>query len=215
MGGRGGASGARDHSAGCDGPSANLQLIRYSWRILGMQQRMWEDGGKRRGVRAGPVGGREPLPRRCNPAAMAATVALQNHQPGIRDLAAAMCGSVKAMLRAVPIALFAVSLIGSPLFALYCNDTSEAAMACCQGDMANCNQPGKTEDCCNKKSPEPGDAAAVLLKAPAPLKVALVAACVASPVALAPPLPWTSASHRRASRTVHGPPPTATTVLRV
>lgn len=138
----------------------------------------------------------------------------RNPRPGMPGLAAAICGSVNAMPRAVTIALLAVSLAGSPLLALYCNDTSEAAMACCQGDMANCNQPGKTEDCC-KKSPQRGDGAAVLLKAPAPLKVALVAGWVAAPVALAPPLPWTSAAHLRASRTVHGPPPTATTVLRV
>ena len=131
----------------------------------------------------------------------------------MRGSPAAICASVKAMLRAVTIALLAVSLAGSPLLGLYCNDTSEAAMACCQGDMANCNQPGKAEDCC-KKSPERGDPAAVL-KAPAPLKAALVVGCVAAPVALAPPLPSTSASHLRACRTVHGPPPTATSVLRV
>jgi hypothetical protein len=62
----------------------------------------------------------------------------------MRVPAVAICGSVNVVIRAVTIALFAASLVGSPLLALYCNDTSEAAMACCQGDMANCNQPGKT-----------------------------------------------------------------------
>jgi hypothetical protein len=121
---------------------------------------------------------------------------------------------VKDVLRAVTIASLAVTLAGSPLLGLYCNDASEAAMACCQGDMANCNQPDQTEDCC-KKSPAPGDAAAVLLKAPAPLKAAFVVGWVAAPEPLAPPRPGISPSDLRVSRAVHGPPPTAITVLRI
>jgi hypothetical protein len=132
----------------------------------------------------------------------------------MRGLATAICGRVSAVLRVATIAFLTATLGGSPLLGLYCNDASEAAMACCQGDMANCNQPGKTEDCC-KKSPQPGDAAAVLMKAPGPVKVALLVGCVAVPVALAPPLPGVSTSQLRASRSVHSPPPTAITVLRV
>lgn len=46
--------------------------------------------------------------------------------------------------------LVAVGLLGTPLAALYCNQTDMAAMACCQGDMPHCNMPDKTEDCCRR-----------------------------------------------------------------
>jgi len=45
--------------------------------------------------------------------------------------------------------LAAVGLLASPIATLYCDPQGPAAMACCQGDMSECNQPGKTEDCCN------------------------------------------------------------------
>ena len=44
--------------------------------------------------------------------------------------------------------LVAVGLSASPVAGLYCDTQGQAAMACCQGDMSQCNQPGKTEDCC-------------------------------------------------------------------
>lgn len=46
--------------------------------------------------------------------------------------------------------VIALSLLGSPLAALYCNQADAAAMACCRGDMSHCNMPGKTEDCCRR-----------------------------------------------------------------
>lgn len=46
--------------------------------------------------------------------------------------------------------VIALSLLGSPLAALYCNQTDAAAMACCRTGMASCNVPGKTEDCCKR-----------------------------------------------------------------
>jgi hypothetical protein len=54
------------------------------------------------------------------------------------------------MLKAVATAALAVALVGSPLAALDCNDTGPAAMACCQDKASECNQPGKTDDCCRK-----------------------------------------------------------------
>jgi hypothetical protein len=54
------------------------------------------------------------------------------------------------MLKVVAAAALAVALVGSPLAALDCNDTSAAAMACCQDKASECNRPGKTDDCCRK-----------------------------------------------------------------
>jgi hypothetical protein len=62
------------------------------------------------------------------------------------------------------VALIALSLLGSPLAALYCNQPDAAAMACCRGDMAHCNMPGKTENCC-KKVPAGQDSQTPALKA--------------------------------------------------
>ncbi len=44
----------------------------------------------------------------------------------------------------------AVAIVGSPLAGLYCDDSGPAAMACCQNKASECNQPGKTDDCCRK-----------------------------------------------------------------
>jgi hypothetical protein len=44
----------------------------------------------------------------------------------------------------------ALSLLGSPLAALYCNQADAAAMACCRTGMADCNMPGKMENCCKR-----------------------------------------------------------------
>lgn len=46
------------------------------------------------------------------------------------------------------VAMLGVGLVGSPLAALYCNDSSAASMACCRGDMTKCHEPGKSDDCC-------------------------------------------------------------------
>lgn len=54
------------------------------------------------------------------------------------------------MVKGLATVLLTVALVGSPLSALYCNDTGPAAMACCQGQMSECNRPGATEDCCKK-----------------------------------------------------------------
>lgn len=44
-------------------------------------------------------------------------------------------------------------LAASPVAALYCSEGDAAAMACCREDMSQCNQPGKTDDCC-RTSPD-------------------------------------------------------------
>lgn len=94
--------------------------------------------------------------------------------------------------------LLSVGLLGSPISALYCNDVDAAAMACCQGDMSKCNQPGKTEDCC-RKIPASQETAGIATKADridrlplaGPLHVAVLSAAEnlhASSAGLA--LPW-------------------------
>ncbi len=44
----------------------------------------------------------------------------------------------------------AAGLLIEPVAALYCDTRDVASMVCCKGDMAGCNQPGKTQDCCRK-----------------------------------------------------------------
>ena len=66
---------------------------------------------------------------------------------------------VMVMTRAVATLALAVAIVGSPLAGLYCNDLGAAAMACCQDKASECNQPGKTDDCC-RKVPVEKDAAA-------------------------------------------------------
>jgi len=44
--------------------------------------------------------------------------------------------------------MLAVGLVASPVAALFCAEGDAAAMACCREDMSQCNQPGKTDDCC-------------------------------------------------------------------
>jgi hypothetical protein len=45
-------------------------------------------------------------------------------------------------------AMLAVALGVGPVASLYCDVRDQAAMACCKDDMSECNQPGKTDDCC-------------------------------------------------------------------
>ncbi len=61
--------------------------------------------------------------------------------------------------------LVAMGLLASPIAALYCDTQGQAAMECCQGDMSECNQPGKTEDCC-QVAPTSQEGAAIVGKAP-------------------------------------------------
>ncbi len=51
-------------------------------------------------------------------------------------------------MRAVATLALAGAIVGSPLAGLYCDDSGPAAMACCQTKASECNQPGKTDDCC-------------------------------------------------------------------
>jgi hypothetical protein len=44
--------------------------------------------------------------------------------------------------------LLATGLLSAPVASLYCDVRDQAAMACCKGDMSECNRPGKTDDCC-------------------------------------------------------------------
>jgi len=61
--------------------------------------------------------------------------------------------------------LVAVGLLASPIAGLYCDPQGQGAMECCQGDMSECNQPGKTEDCC-QVAPTSQEGAAIVGKAP-------------------------------------------------
>lgn len=59
----------------------------------------------------------------------------------------------------------AIALAGSPVAGLYCDDANPAAMACCRDKASECNQPGKTEDCC-RVSPAGQETPALVAKAP-------------------------------------------------
>ncbi len=83
---------------------------------------------------------------------------MERGRPTIRDI-------VKVMARTIAALAFAVASAGSPLAVLYCEDSGPAAMACCQGDASECNQPGKTADCC-RVVPTAQDGAVTLAKAP-------------------------------------------------
>ncbi len=52
------------------------------------------------------------------------------------------------MTRAFATLALTVTLGGSPLASLYCDNSTPAAMACCRNKAPECNQPGKTDDCC-------------------------------------------------------------------
>ena len=57
---------------------------------------------------------------------------------------------LQVTMRAVATLALAGAIVGSPLADLYCDDSGAAAMACCQNKASECNQPGKTDDCCRK-----------------------------------------------------------------
>lgn len=52
------------------------------------------------------------------------------------------------MFRRLVAVLLSLALPGAVVMSLYCNQASMAAMACCRTGMAECNRPGKMEDCC-------------------------------------------------------------------
>ena len=68
------------------------------------------------------------------------------------------------LLRRLTIALAAVSFLGSPVASLYCPTGDAAAMACCQRNANDCNQRGKSDDCC-RTVPADGQTAAIAAKA--------------------------------------------------
>lgn len=68
------------------------------------------------------------------------------------------------LVRRLTIALAALGVLGSPVAALYCGGDDPAAMACCQRDSNDCNQPAKNDDCCRPQPPD-GQALAVKVKA--------------------------------------------------
>ena len=52
------------------------------------------------------------------------------------------------MTRAVATLALSVTLVGSPVASLYCDNSTPAAMACCRNKAPECNQPGTSDDCC-------------------------------------------------------------------
>jgi hypothetical protein len=58
--------------------------------------------------------------------------------------------TVKQIMGAVATLALAVALVASPVTVLYCDNSGPAAMACCKNKASECNQPGKTDDCCSK-----------------------------------------------------------------
>ncbi len=68
------------------------------------------------------------------------------------------------LLRRLTVAFAAVGLFGSPVSSLYCPSDDPAAMACCQRDANDCNQPGKSDDCC-RTLPTDGQTVMVASKA--------------------------------------------------
>jgi hypothetical protein len=108
--------------------------------------------------------------------------------------------------------LVAVGLSASPVAGLYCDTQGQATMECCQGDMSECNQPGKTEDCC-QVAPTSQEAAAVVGKAPEQTHAFDAVALPGLPTALRPPT-----AHLRISTVLTPQPDTSpprTPILRV
>jgi hypothetical protein len=109
--------------------------------------------------------------------------------------------------------LVAVGLSASPVAGLYCDPQGQAAMACCQGDMSECNQPGKTEDCC-QVAPTGQESAAIVGKAPDQRDPLDAVAQPALPAATLPP----PAMHLSVSGLVTlqaDPSPPRTPILRI
>ena len=113
--------------------------------------------------------------------------------------------------------MVAAGLLIVPVAALYCDASDAASMACCKGDMAGCNQPGKTEDCCRKnlagRETVLNFVKASRLDKPAPISLPDFAlATVTPPAAALAPASLLAASHLvpRAA-----PPSLLTSVLRL
>jgi len=109
--------------------------------------------------------------------------------------------------------LVAVGLSASPVAGLYCDTQGQATMACCQGDMLECNQPGKIEDCC-QVAPSGQESEAIVGKALDQRDPLDAAALPALPAATLPP----PAVHLRVSGLVTpqaDPSPPRTPILRI
>lgn len=119
------------------------------------------------------------------------------------------------LLRRLTIALASVSLLGSPVASLYCPTRDPAAMACCQQDANDCNQRGKSDDCC-RALPADGQTAAIAAKAgnlakpqlsPSPVAILPMAILVADlPRVIVP---------ARQQRLLQDHPPPGLSVLRI
>jgi hypothetical protein len=91
------------------------------------------------------------------------------------------------------IAVAVLGLSGSPVASLFCPSDDTAAMACCQRDANDCNQRGKSDDCC-RTVPADGQTLAVAAKARDLAKPPLTAA----PAAVMPTLAFAAAPPRLA-----------------
>ena len=109
--------------------------------------------------------------------------------------------------------LVAVGLSASPVAGLYCDTQGQAAMACCQGDMSECNQPGKTADCC-RVAPPSQERAVIVGKALDQRPTLDAVALAALPAATLPP----PTVHLRITRVLTlqvDPSPPRTPILRI
>jgi hypothetical protein len=60
------------------------------------------------------------------------------------------------MSKLVAALALAPALVSAPFVAVYCDDASSRAMACCRDKASECNTPGATDDCCKKMPTEKG-----------------------------------------------------------
>ena len=120
-------------------------------------------------------------------------------------------------IRCAAALVVAAGLLIVPMAALYCDATDAASMACCKGDMAGCNQPGKTQDCCRKgvasHEAVPNFVKASRIEKPAAVSLPDFAlAAVTPPVANLGPAARVAASHLAPRG---APSPSLTSVLRL
>jgi hypothetical protein len=119
------------------------------------------------------------------------------------------------LFRRLTIGLAAVGFFGSPVASLYCPSDDPAAMACCQRDANDCNQRGKSDDCC-RTVPTDGQTAAAASKAGDLAKPQWIAAPAAILPALLLAADGPSVSVRtRSAHLVQDLPPPPLAVLRI